>query len=63
MDAEITTEHTASSYGIPVLVVYGQAVGSAETGDLVLIEATAEEVAALERGGYALADEMPRSAP
>ena len=52
VEAEITTEHSASSYGMPVLVVDGKAVGFGEIGGWQLIEATNEEREMLKRGRY-----------
>jgi hypothetical protein len=54
LEAVLSTEHPASSYGQPVLVAGGVAYG---TGDeqfkaLDLVEATDEERAHLERAGY-----------
>lgn len=52
--ARITTEHSASCHGLPVVVICGNAYGSI---DLVgygyqLAEASPDEIAELERGGY-----------
>ncbi len=52
----VTTEHSASSYGIPVLVVGGEPVGPGEQREEVAIPAGAhlaeEAVAALVKAGY-----------
>ena len=66
--AEITTEHSASSYGQPVLVIgtgelLGQrdALGTADVAfaDYRILEATDEERAALSSAGYVLPDATP----
>jgi hypothetical protein len=51
--AEITTRHAMSSSGVPVLVVDGQAYGTAEA-DFFLEKAMDDERANLRRGGYKL---------
>jgi hypothetical protein len=53
-EAEITREHSASSYGIPVLLVEGEPVGTAEAAlaGYRILEASDEERADLARGGY-----------
>ena len=56
-EARLTTEHAASSYGQPVLVIdTGDALGTGDVAlaDYRIVEATPEELAALERAGYAL---------
>lgn len=55
--AELRTDHAASSYGQPVLVMDGgEALGPAECAfaDYRILEATEEEVAGLEAAGYHL---------
>lgn len=54
VSAVVTTEHSASSYGQPVLVVDGEALGSAEADalGLVVTKCTLEEWVALYRGRY-----------
>lgn len=57
-EARITTEHAASSYGIPVLVVEdsGEALGVADAAlnGCRIVEATDDERARLQRAGYLL---------
>jgi len=50
----ITTEHSASSYGFPVLLVDGEPVGTAEAAlaGYEIIDATDAELELLRRGGY-----------
>jgi hypothetical protein len=57
-EARITTEHSASSYGIPVLLIEGEPVGTAEAAlaGYEILEATEEEGEMLERAGYSLPD-------
>jgi hypothetical protein len=53
-EAIITTEHPTSSYGLPVLLIDGEPVGTAEA-DLAgyeILDATASELELLHRGGY-----------
>jgi len=61
-EAELTTDHAASSYGRPVLVIdTGDALGTADVAlaDYRILEATDEERAALASAGYVLADATP----
>ena len=51
-EAILTTDHTGSSYGQPVLVVDGEALGHFDVAGLELLEATDEERADLARAGY-----------
>jgi len=55
-DAEITTEHSASSYGRLVLVIDGEPVGALDAmlAGYEILEATHEECEALILGGYTL---------
>ena len=56
-EAELTTEHAASSYSRPVLVLdNGEALGTTDAAlaDYRIMQATAEERAALEAAGYHL---------
>jgi len=56
-EAELTTEHAASSYGQPVLVLdNGEALApmDAALADYRLLEATPEELQALHVAGFAL---------
>jgi hypothetical protein len=55
VQATITVNHAASSYGIPVLVIGGEAVGTVEAAGFEIVEATDNERRALARGGYRLA--------
>lgn len=57
-EAVITAEHSASSYGQAVLVIDGEAVGTAEAAlaGYRIIEATEAERAALIKSGYAIPD-------
>lgn len=50
--ASLTTNHAASSYGIPVLVVDGKALGVEDVAGLELVEASPEDRAALAEYGY-----------
>lgn len=53
--AALTTDHAASSYGRPVLVIdNGDALGPADCklADYRIIEASADELAALDAAGY-----------
>lgn len=52
LEADVTTEHAASSYGLAVLVVNGEALGTVEAGEVDVVEATGEEVFGLIRAGY-----------
>jgi len=52
----LTTEHPASSYGLPVLVVNGDALGTFDVIGWCLVEATDDEAEQLYRGGYRLPD-------
>ncbi|MBW1714966.1 MAG: hypothetical protein JRJ77_03950 [Deltaproteobacteria bacterium] len=56
-EASITTDHAASSYGQPVLVIEGVAVGTLEAQLMAyeILDATIEERALLESAGYELA--------
>jgi len=54
VEAEITTAHSASSYGIPVLVVDHVAYGTFDAAGWYIVAADAEERAELDRGGYDL---------
>jgi hypothetical protein len=56
VSALITVNHAASSYGIPVLVVRGEALGTIEAAGFELVEATDQERLALARGGYRLGE-------
>ena len=61
-DAEITTNHSASSYGRAVLVIKGEAVGTADAAlaGYRIIKATQDERAKLVAAGYVIPDErMP----
>lgn len=51
-DAIITTNHPASSYGLPVVVLAGQARGSAEVGAVIMHGAPETVVDAMRRAGY-----------
>ena len=55
--ASITTDHPASSYGKPVLVIDGVAIGTLEAQlmNYEILEATIEERAMLASAGYHLA--------
>lgn len=55
-EAVITTEHPASTYGLPVLVVDGEPMGAPEVtqAGFEIISATTAECEALAAGGYAL---------
>ncbi len=58
--ASLTTDHSASSYGQPVLVLEnGEALGpgDAALADYRLLEATADEVEALREAGFTLPKE------
>lgn len=60
VSAVLTTDHSASSYGIPVLVLgNGEPLGveDAMLADYRIVEATDEERTALVRAGYPLPDE------
>ena len=52
--AKLSTDHAASSYGQPVLVIGREAFGTADVGHLVIVKATAKERAELARYGYRL---------
>jgi len=58
VEAEITTNHPASSYRQPVLLVNGAPVGpgDAREAKLLIVEASEDERAELARGGYSLPD-------
>lgn len=61
-EAELTTEHAASSYGRPVLVIdTGDALGTQDVllADYRILAATDEERAALASAGYVVADATP----
>jgi len=53
-EAELSTDHPASSYGQAVLLIEGEPVGTLEAalGEYEVLEATEEERGALERAGY-----------
>ncbi|MDZ4241721.1 MAG: hypothetical protein U1D99_02750 [Candidatus Omnitrophota bacterium] len=56
-EAALTTDHAASSYGRPVLVIdNGDALGPADCllADYRIIEASEDELAALDAAGYRL---------
>lgn len=55
--ATVTTNHPASSYGKPVLVIEGVAIGTLESRLMgyEIVEATIEERAMLASAGYHLA--------
>ena len=57
-DATITTEHSASSYGKPVLLIGGDPVGTAEAelAGYRILEATDTERELLAAAGYRLKD-------
>jgi hypothetical protein len=55
VEATVTVNHAASSYGIPVLVVAGEALGTVEAAAFEILEASDGERLALARGGYRLA--------
>lgn len=52
--ATLTTDHPSSSYGVPVLLVNGEPVGTLEAhlAGYRLVEGTDEERKALSRAGY-----------
>ena len=52
--AEVTTEHAASSYGIPVIVIDGEAYGTADilANKIEFVSATAEERELLKKAGF-----------
>jgi hypothetical protein len=53
----LSTDHAASSYGIPVLVSPdGEALGTADTGRLRVEAGSDEAIAALRTTGYAFDD-------
>jgi len=58
--ARITTRHSASSYGRPVLLVGGKPAGTLEAAlaGYQIVKATAKERAELDRGGYHLPDAL-----
>ena len=61
-EAVLSTEHAASSYGQPVLVLdNGEALGTGDAAlaDYRILDASDEERAALVSAGYALADATP----
>jgi excisionase family DNA binding protein len=62
--ARITTQHSASNYGIPILLVEGEPIGTAEAAlvGYQIIEASTAERRALARGGYHLPDALLDSA-
>ena len=53
-EATITTRHPASSFGMPVLLINGEAVGPTQTdwAGYEVLEATPVEREALRRGDY-----------
>jgi hypothetical protein len=51
---EATLTHPASSNGIPVLIIGGEAFGSGETDGYLLEDADQGELAELRRWGYQL---------
>lgn len=57
IDATLTTEHSASSYGLPVLAIDGEPHGPADLTDGYLIEIGGyigiEQYRAMRRAGYA----------
>lgn len=55
-DAIITTDHPASTHGLPVLIVNGEPMGAPEVSQagFVIVNASASELKALAAGGYAL---------
>ena len=54
---QLTTEHAASSYGIPVLVAqHGTALGPGNTGLLRVEKASDEAIQGLQAAGYAFVD-------
>lgn len=57
-EADLSTNHSASSYGQPVLFIDGRPVGTLDAvlAGYEIIEATREERAALQRAGYAFLD-------
>ena len=55
LEAQVTSGHAASNYGVPVLVVNGEALGTADAAGLAIVEATAGERDDLLRAGYRLA--------
>ena len=57
LHATITADHAASSYGLPVLVMDGEALGTIEAAGFELVEATDDERLALARSGYRLAEQ------
>jgi|GEM_PF-2792704 len=59
--ATITTEHPASSYGKPVLLVDCEPIGTTEAAlsDYRIVRATKRERELLELGGYRLQDAEP----
>ena len=59
LPAWLTTNHAASSYGFPVLVVGGRALGAADVPAFgKLIAETEQERAELEAAGYVCAVEV-----
>ena len=52
VNATITTDHSASCHGLPVVVICGTAHGAVDLVGHQLAEATEEEMAEIERGGY-----------
>ena len=55
-EARITTDTAASPYGVPVLLIEGEPVGTFEAAlaGYRILEATDNERAALARGGYTM---------
>ncbi len=55
-EAELTTEHSASSYGIPVLVIDGEAYGPGDFvgKEVLIVEADQDELEALAHAGYSI---------
>src|SRR5260221_12163613 len=57
---EMTTDHSANSYGMPVAVFGGVAYGAGEIGPLVALEDDAEMLEAARRAGYQIEAEPAR---
>lgn len=62
-DAVITTNHTASLFGLPILLVDDEPVGPAEVtqAGYEVVDATEDEREALKAGGYELTVSAPNS--
>ena len=52
VQGQVTTKHPASNFGLAVLVVDGHAVDPSKAGRYEVVEATAEELFALQTAGY-----------